>query len=67
VLQQEKGARQISGLGFVLAVYATSRIFYLVSGFLLAKFVPTSSEAPPRTAEVDGWVGRLTCHGRVSR
>jgi hypothetical protein len=27
----------------VLAVFATSRIFYLVSGFLLAKFVPTSS------------------------
>ena len=27
----------------MLAVYATSRIFYLASGFLLAKFVPTSS------------------------
>jgi hypothetical protein len=43
VLQQEKKARQISGLGFVLAVYASSRIFYLASGFLLAKLVPTSS------------------------
>jgi Mannosyltransferase (PIG-V) len=42
-MQEEREARQISGLGFVLAVYATSRIFYLVSGFLLAKFVPTSS------------------------
>ena len=40
VLQQ---ARRISGVGFVLAVFATSRIFYLTSGFLLAKFVPTSS------------------------
>ena len=40
MLQQ---ARRISGVGFVLAVFATSRIFYLVSGFLLAKFVPTSS------------------------
>jgi hypothetical protein len=43
VLQQKKEARRISGLGFVLAVYATSRVFYLVSGFLLANFVPTSS------------------------
>jgi hypothetical protein len=43
VLQQEKEVRQISGLGFVLAVYAMSRIFYLISGVLLAKFVPTSS------------------------
>jgi hypothetical protein len=43
VLQRAKEASQISGLGFVLAVYATSRIFYLVSGFLLANLVPTSS------------------------
>jgi hypothetical protein len=41
VLQQEKKARQISGVGFVLAVYATSRTFYLISGLLLAKFVPS--------------------------
>ena len=40
MLQQEKRARQISGVGFVLAVYATSRTFYLISGLLLAKFVP---------------------------
>jgi Mannosyltransferase (PIG-V) len=43
VLQQKKAATHISGLRFVLAVYVASRIFYLVSGFLLAKFVPTSS------------------------
>jgi len=34
VLQEEKETRQISGVGFVLAVYATSRIFYLIAGFL---------------------------------
>jgi Gpi18-like mannosyltransferase len=49
VLQQ---ARQVSGLGFVLAVFATSRIFYLVSGSLLAKFVPTSSHQLT-TSDVD--------------
>jgi hypothetical protein len=55
VLQQ---ARQVSGLGFVLAVFATSRIFYLASGFLLAKFVPTSShqlttsDVPPGTLSI---------------
>jgi hypothetical protein len=58
VLQREKEARRISGLGFVLAVYATSRIFYLASGFLLAKFVPTSShqltttDAPPGSLNI---------------
>jgi hypothetical protein len=31
VLQEEKETRQISGVGFVLAVYATSRIFYLIA------------------------------------
>jgi hypothetical protein len=55
VLQQ---ARRVSGLGFVLAVFATSRIFYLASGFLLAKFVPTSShqlttsDVPPGTLSI---------------
>ena len=44
MLQQEKEvARRISGLGFVLAVYATSRAFYLASGFLFANLVPTAS------------------------
>lgn len=43
MLQQEKDVRQISGVRFMLAVYATSRLFYLISGFFLAKFVPTSS------------------------
>jgi Mannosyltransferase (PIG-V) len=31
-----------SGLGFVLAVYAASRLLYLISGPLLARVVPTS-------------------------
>jgi hypothetical protein len=58
VLQEEKETRQISGVGFVLAVYATSRIFYLIAGFLLAKFVPTSShqltttDVPPGTLNI---------------
>jgi hypothetical protein len=42
-LQQKKRATHISGLPFVLGVYAVRRIFYLVSGFLLAKFIPTSN------------------------
>jgi hypothetical protein len=41
VLQQAKEARLISGVGFVLAVYATSRLFYLILGLLLARLVPT--------------------------
>lgn len=58
MLQEEKETRQISGVGFVLAVYATSRIFYLIAGFLLAKFVPTSShqltttDVPPGTLNI---------------
>lgn len=58
MLQVEKETRQISGVGFVLAVYATSRIFYLIAGFLLAKFVPTSShqltttDVPPGTLNI---------------
>ena len=35
--------RMSTGVGFVLAVYAASRIFYLISGSLLARIVPTSS------------------------
>ncbi|HEX2741435.1 MAG TPA: hypothetical protein VHM69_13400, partial [Rubrobacter sp.] len=32
-----------TGVGFILAVYAASRMFYLISGSLLARIVPTSS------------------------
>src|SRR5687768_9407379 len=32
-----------SGLGFVLAVYAASRLLYLVCGPILARVVPTSA------------------------
>ena len=32
-----------TGVAFVLAVYAASRMFYLISGSLLARIVPTSS------------------------
>jgi hypothetical protein len=35
--------RKRTGVGFVLAVYATSRVFYLICGHLLAGVVPTSS------------------------
>jgi hypothetical protein len=38
-----KREQQISAVGFVLAVYATSRMFYLILGSLLAKVVPTAS------------------------
>jgi hypothetical protein len=33
---------RISGVGFVLAVYAASRIFYLILGWVLARVVPIS-------------------------
>jgi hypothetical protein len=39
----EKENRKSAGVAFVLAVYAASRLFYLISGSLLAKVVPTSS------------------------
>jgi hypothetical protein len=42
-LAYEKENKKISGVGFVLAVYAASRLFYLISGSLLARVVPTSS------------------------
>jgi hypothetical protein len=37
MMGHEKGSK---GLGFVLLVYATSRLFYLVAGALLARVVP---------------------------
>jgi len=43
VLQPNTGDRRTSDIGFVLATYAASRLFYLISGFLLASVVPTSS------------------------
>jgi hypothetical protein len=36
-------SRKSTGVAFVLAVYAASRLFYLISGSLLAYLVPTSS------------------------
>jgi len=42
-MEYEKETRKRTGVGFVLAVYAASRAFYLVSGSLLARVVPTSS------------------------
>jgi len=41
MMEYEKESR--TGLGFVLALYAASRAFYLISGSLLARVVPTSS------------------------
>lgn len=42
-MEYEKENRTTTSLGFVLAVYAASRLFYLTFGSLLAKVVPTSS------------------------
>jgi Mannosyltransferase (PIG-V) len=43
VVEYEKESRMGTGVTFVLAVYAASRLFYLSSGSLLAYLVPTSS------------------------
>ena len=42
-MEHEKVNRKSTGVAFVLAVYAVSRLFYLISGSLLAYVVPTSS------------------------
>ncbi len=42
-MEYEKENRKSSGVAFVLAVYAASRLLYLISGSLLARVVPTSS------------------------
>ena len=42
-MEYEKVSRESTGVAFVLAVYAASRLFYLISGSLLAYLVPTSS------------------------
>jgi hypothetical protein len=39
----DKESRKSTGVAFVLAVYAASRLVYLISGSLLAYLVPTSS------------------------
>jgi Mannosyltransferase (PIG-V) len=39
----DKESKKSTGVAFVLAVYAASRLFYLISGSLLAYLVPTSS------------------------
>jgi hypothetical protein len=38
----EKENRKSTGVGFVLVVYAASRLFYLIAGALLARVVPVS-------------------------
>jgi hypothetical protein len=43
VVEYEKQSIKSTGVVFVLAVYAASRLFYLISGSLLAYLVPTSS------------------------
>jgi hypothetical protein len=43
VTEHEKEDRKSTGIAFVLAVYAASRLLYLISGPLLARVVPTSS------------------------
>jgi len=41
-MEYEKEDRKSTGVAFVLAVYAVSRVFYLISGSLLARVVPIS-------------------------
>jgi hypothetical protein len=43
VVEYEKQSIKSTGVAFVLAVYAASRLFYLISGSLLAYLVPISS------------------------
>jgi hypothetical protein len=43
VVEYEKQSIKSTGIAFVLAVYAASRLFYLICGSLLARLVPTSS------------------------
>jgi hypothetical protein len=42
-MEYEKESRRSTGVAFVLAVYAARRLYYLISGSLLAYLVPTSS------------------------
>jgi hypothetical protein len=42
-MEYEKENRKSTSLAFVLAVYATSRAFYLIWGSLLVSVVPISS------------------------
>ncbi len=42
-MEYEKENSKGSGVAYVLAVYAASRLLYLISGSLLARVVPTSS------------------------
>jgi hypothetical protein len=42
-MEYEKENRKSTGIAFVFAVYAASRLLYLISGSLLARVVPTSS------------------------
>jgi len=57
-MEYEKESRKSTGVAFVLAVYAASRLFYLISGSLLAYLVPTSSfqrvtlDAPSRSMNI---------------
>ena len=41
-MEYERANRKGTGVGFVLAVYAASRLFYLLAGAMLAKVVPLS-------------------------
>ncbi|CAA9444331.1 FIG00761799: membrane protein [uncultured Rubrobacteraceae bacterium] len=57
-MEHEREYRKGAGLGFVLAVYAASRLFYLISGSILARVVPTSGfqrvtqDVPPGSMNV---------------
>ena len=57
-MEYEKESTKSTGVAFVLAVYAASRLFYLICGSVLAYVVPTSSfqrvtlDVPPGTMNI---------------
>ena len=42
-MQHDADKKNGAAIGFVLAIYAVSRLLYLISGSILARVVPTSS------------------------
>ena len=73
-MEFERENRKSTGVGFVLVVYAASRMLYLISGSLLASVLPTSSfqrvtlDVPPGSMNIwSHWDGehyvRLALNG----
>lgn len=60
-----KGGERVSGIRFILAAYAGSRLFYLIAGLLLVRLVPTSAyqlttmDVPPGSLNIwSHWDGQ---------